>query len=113
MPHRRILNVLLMIALFSLFASASVSAADQYGWVNGRYRGPVPYYIGNPKNIPIDQKAPVAVAAQANVPVAPMPRDGSLHAYPYGYFGTQSRSYSFSFRNYYNDYLQTSYGRGY
>lgn len=113
MPHRRILNVLLMITLFSLYISAGLSAAEQYGWVYGRYRGPVPYYIGNPKSIDIAQTAPVAVPARNVQSSQPLPSEASLHAYPYGYFGAQYRPYSVSFRNYYNDYSQTSYRRGY
>jgi hypothetical protein len=113
MPHRRILNMLLMVTLFSLYASADLLAAEQYGWVYGRYRGPVPYYIGNPKNIEVAQPVPVYVNAKTMQPSAPLPNQANMHAYPYGYFGTQYRPYTVSSRNYYNDFSQTSFRRGY
>jgi hypothetical protein len=110
MPFRRYLNVLVMISAFLLSASAGLSAAEQYGWVYGRYRGPVPYYVGNPKSVDI---VPAAVSANTNQS-HPMPPGGAnVPAYPYGYFGAQYRPYTVSNRNYYNDFSQLSFRRGY
>jgi hypothetical protein len=110
MPPRRILNVLFAITLFSLIQPAGLSGAELYGWIHGCYHGPAPYYIGNPKNIDIAQTVP-GVGAIESYPA--LQGEASLHAYPYGYFGAQSRPYSVSHRNYYNDFSQWSFRRGY
>jgi len=113
MRLRWFLSALLTIALFSLSRSASLSAGEQYGWVKGRYHGPVPYYVGNPKRIEPSQSARAAFAG-STISSSPLQQgDASPRAYPYGYFGAQYRPYSTWHRNYYNDYIQWSFSRGY
>jgi hypothetical protein len=102
MSFRRISIALFAIFFFSLVHGSTLKSADLYGWVQGRYRGPVPYYMGNPKRIESAQSAPIVH------PPEPSPR-----AYPYGYFGAQYRPYGVSSTNYYNDYNQWSFRRGY
>lgn len=80
--------------MLSLSLSTDLKAAEQYGWVNKRYHGPVPYYVGNPRII------------EPNQDIYP-------RAYPYGYFGVHYRPYTVSHHNYYNDYSQLSYRQGY
>jgi hypothetical protein len=105
--------MLLVISAFLLSISASLSAAEQYGWVYGRYRGPVPYYIGNPKSVEIAQTAPAAVSASTIQSHSLPPGEAGLPAYPYGYFGAQYRPYTVSHTNYYHDFSQLSFRRGY
>jgi hypothetical protein len=102
MPFRRILLVLFAISLFSIFQKDLLQAGDQYGWVHGHFRGPVPYYVGNPKPVDPHQKTSAA-----------LPVEASPRAYPYGYFGAQYRPYTVSHQNYYNDFSQWSFRRGY
>jgi hypothetical protein len=110
MPLCRNILVLSAIALFSLTQSAEVFGAELYGWIHGCYHGPAPYYIGNPKNMDIARTVPGAGAIQS---YPAQQGETGLHAYPYGYFGAQTRPYSVSHRNYYNDFSQWSFRRGY
>lgn len=113
MLQRRILFFLSAITLFSLCSSADLWGAELYGWVYGRYHGPVPYYMGNPQVIEIAQSGPGAVAAGTAKSYPPVQGEAYPGAYPYGYFGAQSRPYSVTHRNYYNDFSQWSFRRGY
>jgi hypothetical protein len=113
MPPRRILFVLFAIVLFSLSPSAYLWGADLYGWIGKQYHGPVPYYICNPKVVAIAQPGPGAVAGGAVISNPSLSGGACPSAYPYGYFGTQSRPYSVTHQNYYNDYSQWSFRRGY
>jgi hypothetical protein len=102
MPRRCILLVLVTIAMVWISGSGNLHAEELYGWVHKTYHGPIPYYVGNPKNIdpyPYAYPPPQGIAG---------PR-----AYPYGYFGTQSRPYSVMSENYYSDFSQWSFRRGY
>ncbi len=109
---RWFLIVLLMIVLFSLSSAAGLRADEQYGWVRGHYHGPEPYYLGNPKRIEPAQTTP-AVFSENTISSCPQPSNAVKHAYPYGYFGAQYRPYTAWHRNYYNDYIQWTFSRGY
>ncbi|MGD0517009.1 MAG: hypothetical protein ABSA26_05680 [Thermoguttaceae bacterium] len=113
MPLRRILLFLFAMAFFALSASACLSGAELYGWIHGCYHGPAPYYIVNPKNMDIAQTAPHYAAERAIQSYPAQQGEAGLHAYPYGYFGAQSRPYSVSHVNYYHDFSQWSFRRGY
>jgi hypothetical protein len=113
MPLRRILFVLFAIALFSMYASGRLLGAELYGWVSGRYHGPVPYYICNPKAVEISQPGPGAIAAGAVISNPSLSGGACPSAYPYGYFGAQTRPYSVTHTNYYHDFSQWSFRRGY
>jgi hypothetical protein len=111
MSLRRVSIVLLAFILFTLSQSTWLNAVEQYGWINGRYYGPTPYYIGNPKIIDVPPSQPITITGrrkQATTQIEP-----NHQAYPYGYFGTQSRAHSVFSSNYYNDFNQWSYRRGY
>jgi hypothetical protein len=111
MSIRQFLIASVAIIGFALFPAAGLRAEQWYGWVHGHYHGPPPYYICNPKSVDPNQ---AAMAAYPNGPVPgahqsePCPR-----AYPYGYFGAQAHQYTVWHRNYYNDFTQWSYRRGY
>jgi len=113
MPHRLILIVLFLISIFSLQQPSLLSAAEQYGLIHGCYHGPVPYYIGNPKSIDIAQTGSAVFPERKIQSYPSLQEEASPHAYPYGYFGAQYRPYSVSHRNYYNDFSQWSFRRGY
>ena len=113
MLQRRILLVLFAIVLYSLSASADILGAELYGWIHGQYYGPVPYYICNPKVVAVGQPGPGAIAGAAVISNPSLSGGACPSAYPYGYFGAQTRPYSVSFRNYYNDFTQWSFRRGY
>jgi hypothetical protein len=113
MPLRRNLIVLFTITLFSLNQSAGLWGAELYGWVHGHYYGPVPYYICNPKVVEIARPGPGAVAAGAVISNPSLSGEAYPSAYPYGYFGAQYRPYSVTHQNYYNDFSQWSFRRGY
>jgi hypothetical protein len=116
MPLRRSFFVLFSIALFSLASSESVWGAELYGWIANHYYGPTPYYLCNPKTVavipPIPPK-PGAVPTKAVIVNPSLSGGACPSAYPYGYFGTQYRPYSVTHQNYYNDYIQWSFRRGY
>ena len=42
-------------------ATAELWGAEQYGWINRHYYGPVPYYICNPKVVENNDTGPVGV----------------------------------------------------
>jgi hypothetical protein len=112
MQPRRILFALLAIVMFSLPAPGGLFGAQYYGWIRHEYYGPVPYYICNPKEVENNETGPNtrggAVWSNRSLSGGACPS-----AYPYGYFGTQSRPYSVSHQNYYNDFIQWSFRRGY
>jgi hypothetical protein len=109
----RKLTVLFATALFLLMQSAWVSGAELYGWIHGHYYGPAPYYLGHPKNVDVAQTAPVNGAERAVQNCPAMQGQAGPAAYPYGYFGAQSRPYSTSHVNFYHDFSQWSFRRGY
>jgi hypothetical protein len=113
MPLRRILIVFSAIFLFSLSASAGLRGAEQYGWIGKHYYGPVPYYICNPKVVENNETGPVGGGARAVFFNSSLSGGACPSAYPYGYFGTQSRPYSVTHQNYYSDFSQWSFRRGY
>jgi hypothetical protein len=113
MSLNRILELLLAIALFTSAQQTMLKAEEQYGWVKGHYRGPVPYYIGNPRTIPIAEPRPVVLNTKTKQPSPISQVEASPRAYPYGYFGVQYRPYSVSQSNYYKDFSQWSFRRGY
>jgi hypothetical protein len=110
---RRVLFIgIFAISLLALPQISEIQAGDMYGWVGRRYYGPKPYYMGNPRII---DPNPVTGGLQTGTKRAPSQTavDDSRKAYPYGYFGAQYRPYSVSSKNFYNDYSQWSYCRGY
>ena len=112
MQPRRRLFALIAIVLFSLSATGGVFGAELYGWIGRQYYGPKPYYVCNPKMVANDESGPNT--AGGAVYFNPSLTGGACpSAYPYGYFGTQTRPYSVSSRNYYNDFIQWSFRRGY
>jgi hypothetical protein len=113
MIRQAILLVLLTIALFSLSLPSGLQAAEQYGWGHGHYRGPIPYYIGNPKTINPDKVTPPLYRSGVASSSPSTQREASPRAYPYGYFGAQYRPYVVTGSNYYNDFSQLSLRRGY
>jgi hypothetical protein len=111
MPFRWIFFALFTIILLSMSWSAGLWAGDQYGWIGRRYYGPVPYYVGNPKLI---EPSPSAAGTISMRSCPPQQSIAGPRAYPYGYFGAQYRPYTNSRRyNYYQDYSQWSFSRGY
>jgi hypothetical protein len=97
----------IVLAVFVFAAISSVSFAEQqYGKLSAYMRTPVPYYVGNPKTY--SPKAYSYTRTVGNAFTKSVPR-----AYPYGYFGAQTRPYSTQSAGYYNDYTQSSSGRGY
>ncbi len=71
---------------------------------------PAPYYTGNPRVIdPATVKNPTPSPAkipQKYAPPAPSPK-----AYPYGFFGAQTRGFKMTKQGYYGEYDQTTYSR--
>jgi len=110
--HRRILLILLAITSFLLLLETGLSAGEFYGVVRGRYHGPEPYYVGNPKRVEITQSAITFFPKGTTRSSTPLRWDDT-RAYPYGYFGAQYRPYFVTHRNYTNDYSQWSLMRGY
>jgi hypothetical protein len=101
-------KIVLAVFVFGGIFTATNSFADQqYGRLSAYMRTPTPYYMGNPKLIL--PKANISSRTARNATVQTSER----RAYPYGYFGAQTRPYSTKSAGYYNDYTQTSYGRGY
>jgi hypothetical protein len=101
MPLYRFLIACVLVCLFSILQPASAQAGELYGWVGRRYYGPTPFYVGNPRGIEPGKAFPT------------LHNDSNPHAYPYGYFGAQYRPYTVTQRNYYHDYDQWSFRRGY
>lgn len=113
MSIRQILIVSIAIIIFALFPATGLKAEQWYGWIHGGYYGPVPYYICNPKSIDPDQAASAAYPSGGIVSPGSSQSEPCPRAYPYGYFGAQYRPYTVWHRNYYNDFTQWSYRRGY
>jgi hypothetical protein len=101
-------KIILAVFVFSGIFTATNSFADQqYGRLSAYMRTPTPYYLGNPKLILPKTNISSRTARNATV------QTSERRAYPYGYFGAQTRPYSTKSAGYYGDYTQTSYGRGY
>jgi hypothetical protein len=106
MTLRRFCLVLPLLAVFfllSLSPRASVSASEPFGLFRGRVLPAESYYANNPRVIP-----PVSA-----LPKASSGKEPNVQAYPYGYFGAQSRPYVISHRGSHNDFTQSSFRRGY
>ncbi|MGW8257952.1 MAG: hypothetical protein ACWGMZ_10740, partial [Thermoguttaceae bacterium] len=46
-------SLLFLVILLYGISCSMLSAAEMYGWNRGHYRGPVPYYLYNPKLIEV------------------------------------------------------------
>ena len=100
--------LLLALLLFGLVAFATSAFADEpFGRLAPYWRTPAPYYVGNPKLILPKTDVPPRTAQHARL------QSTGPHAYPYGYFGAQTRPYASKSFGYYEAYSQTSYGWGY
>ena len=86
MPYRQILMVLFLLSFFALQQPSLLSAAEQYGWIHGRYYGPIPYYVGNPRSIEITQTGSAVFPERKIQSYPSLQGEASPHAYPYGYF---------------------------
>jgi hypothetical protein len=96
------------LALLALAAMASMASAEEpFGRLAPYWRTPTPYYVGNPKLIEPKRDVPPRTAQYARTHSA-YPR-----AYPYGYFGAQTRPYSYRSTGYYDTADQTTHGWGY
>jgi hypothetical protein len=112
MRLRRTVLALLTIAVFSLSAAGELFAAEYYGWIRHDYYGPAPYYLCNPKEVASKETGPNTRGGAVWVNQS-LTNGACPSAYPYGYFGAQTRPYSVSHKNYYNDFIQWSFRRGY
>lgn len=98
----------LIIALIGFAFSASpISAEEPFGKLAPYWRTPTPYYICNPKTIVPKRNAPPPTAQFTRTRIT-CPR-----AYPYGYFGAETRPYYYKSTGYYDSADQTTFGRGY
>jgi hypothetical protein len=104
----RIRGSLFVLILLGLVVSVTTAfAGEPFGRLSASLRTPTPYYVGNPKLIPPKKETPFRAARYSSE------QSTGPHAYPYGYFGAQTRPYATKHSGYYNDFSQTSYGRGY
>jgi hypothetical protein len=100
--------ILIALILFGLVAFATTASADEpFGRLAPYWRTPAPYYVGNPKLILPKTDAVSRTAQHSHV------QSTGPHAYPYGYFGAQTRKYAAKSLGYYENADQTTYGWGY
>jgi hypothetical protein len=105
MYSRRLFAGLLLIAL-SAFATTDF-AGEPFARLSAFMRTPAPYYVGNPMVILPTTNSPTQTHHFSSNQ-SPGPR-----AYPYGYFGAQTRTYYASHTACFNKYSQTTFGWGY
>jgi len=109
-PYSSMRNHGLLLALITVGVvafAAMAFASEPFGRLAPYWRTPTPYYVGNPKVIPPKKEAPPRTAQYART------HSAYPHAYPYGYFGAQTRPYSAKSLGYYENADQTTYGWGY
>jgi hypothetical protein len=97
---------ILLIGLI-LLISTSTAASEPFGKLAPYWRTPTPYYVENPKVIPPKTFAPPRTSQYGRTKTV------GPHAYPYGYFGVQTRPYSYRSFGYYENSDQSTYGWGY
>jgi hypothetical protein len=101
-------NVVLIMLFFGLVAAtATVSASEPFGKLAPYWRTPMPYHLQNPRTIPPKTTPAPRTADESRAKLV------GPYAYPYGYFGAQTRPYSYKSSGYYKDIPQTTYGWGY
>jgi hypothetical protein len=105
------MNIRYAIAALFLWGLAAFANADfgaEYrGLLSASLRTPTPYYVGNPRVILPKTDTPMQKNRySSNQSLGP-------RAYPYGYFGAQTRCYSASHTGCFNSYNQTTFGWGY
>jgi hypothetical protein len=104
----RTYHFLLPLVLFGFLAFASTaSATEPFGRLAPYWRTPTPYYAQNPRLIQPKKDVPPQTVQKSR------PQPTGPHAYPYGYFGAQTRPYAAKSFGYYEAFSQTSYGWGY
>jgi hypothetical protein len=96
-----------VFVLGAILSASNAQADPPFGRLAPYWRTPTPYFVGNPKVIQ-PEKHRVALSY-----VDPAMRKTEKHAYPYGFFGAQTRLYTAKSSGYYEAYNQRSYGWGY